>query len=142
MRVLLDTNVLLDVLLAREPHATASARVLAMAEQGTLAGFVSATSVTTIAYLAGKAVGERRARRHLETLLSLLAVAPVDETVLRGALQSGFADFEDAVIHEAAQGSGCQGIVTRDAQGFRRSRLPVYAPIELLALVATQSAAE
>lgn len=137
MRVLLDTNIILDVLLAREPHVEASARVLALAERGVLAGFISASSVTTLAYLAGKAVGARRARQHLETILTILTVAPVDDRVLREALHAGMADFEDAVIYAAALGSGCQGIATRDAKGFRRSRIPVFAPVELLALMAS-----
>lgn len=135
MKLLFDTNVLLDVLLARPPHAEASARVMTGVEAGVITGVIGATSVTTIVYLATKAVGARRARRHVETLLSLFAIAPITEAVLRGALSLGFADFEDAVLYEAARATRCQGIVTRDAQGFKRAQLPVYLPAELLAML-------
>lgn len=133
MRLLLDTNVLLDVLLAREPHVGASAAVLSAVETGALTALVCATSITTIHYLAAKAVGARRARRHIETVLSLCDVAPVDEEILRDALALGFADFEDAVLHEAARRARCGGIVTRDQTGFKRATLPIYSPDEVVA---------
>ncbi len=137
MRVLIDTNILLDVLLARAPHAEPAVRILAAVESGVVTGVISATSVTTVAYLATKGGGARRAKGHLRTLLSLCEVAPVTETVLSNALDLGFADFEDAVIHEAARVARCTGIVTRDAQGFKRADLPVYSPNELLAVLQT-----
>ena len=138
MRVLLDTNVVLDVLLEREAHVGASAAVLAAVEAGLLTGLLGATSVTTIHYLAARAVGARRARRHVETLLSLCDVAPVNEDVLRDALGLGFEDYEDAVLHEAARAARATGIITRDPQGFKRSVLPVYSPEELLASLRTR----
>lgn len=59
------------------------------------------------------------------------------EAVLSSARDLGFADFEDAVIHEAARAARCTGIVTRDAQGFKRADLPVYSPNGLLAVLQT-----
>lgn len=135
MRLLLDTNVLLDVLLARSPHADAAVRILAAVEADVVTGVIGATSVTTVFYLATKAVGVRRAKGHVRTILSLFEVAPVTEAVLARALELGFADFEDAVIHEAARAARCTGIVTRDAQGFKRADLPMYSPTELLAVL-------
>lgn len=55
--------------------------------------------------------------------------------VLRGALEAGFPDFEDAVLHEAARAARCQRIGTCDSRGFKRSQLPVYALREFLALI-------
>ena len=138
MRLLLDTNVLLDVLLARSPHADAAVRILAAVEAGVVTGVIGATSVTTVFYLATKAVGVRRAKGHVRTILSLFEIAPVTEAVLARALELGLADFEDAVIHEAARAARCTGIVTRDAQGFKRADLPVYSPTELLAVLQAQ----
>lgn len=133
MRVLLDTNVVLDVLLQRGPHVADSAAVLSVVESGVVTGLISATTVTTIYYLVEKALGAGRARKHVDTLLSICEVAPVTEEVLREALALGFADYEDAVLHEAARRARAQGIVTRDQRGFRRADLAVYTPAELLA---------
>ena len=133
MKVLLDVNVVLDVLLDRAPHADASTAVLALAEARRLHAVVAATSVTTIHYLIRKATTPRTARRHLETLLAICDVAPVDGDAVRSALGLGFGDYEDAVLHEAARAARCRGLVTRDAAGFRKALLPVWSPEELLA---------
>lgn len=135
MRVLFDTNVVLDVLLDRQPHAGPAIQLFEQVAQRRLQGLLGATTVTTIHYLTEKAVGRKRARGHLETLLGLFEVAAVDRAVLTGALELGFGDFEDAVLHEAAAHAGATGIVTRDIAGFRVARLTVYAPDELVTLV-------
>ncbi len=140
MKVLFDTNVVLDVLLARKPHATTAAQVFALVERGKMRGSVCATTVTTIYYLATRAVGPKGAEKHLRQLLSLFEVAPVTSAVVTSALDLGFADFEDAVVHEAACACGASAIVTRNAKDFARASLPVLSPVELLAAVAAAEA--
>ncbi len=140
MKVLFDTNVVLDVLLARKPHATAAARLFALVERGEIQGSVCATTITMIHYLAARAVGPKGAEKHLRQLLSLFEVAPVTSDVVTRALDLGFADFEDAVVHEAARVSGASAIVTRNAKDFARADLPVLSPIELLAAVTAAGA--
>ncbi len=135
MRVLFDTNVVLDVLLNRQPHAMAAAQLMAYVEQRRLQGLVAATSVTTIHYLATRAVGSAGAKRHVEALLSLFDVAAVDRKVLSDALPLSFPDYEDAVVHEAARHAGATGIVTRDQEGFVKATLPIYRPDELLTML-------
>ena len=137
MKVLFDTNVVLDVLLAREPHAIPAARLFALADEGVLDGYVCATTVTTIDYLARKAAGQRAAEGLVRSLLTFFRVAAVDEAVIRGAIDAGMPDFEDAVAVEAARAVGAEGIVSRDAKGFRGLSLPVWLPEELLAMIDT-----
>jgi predicted nucleic acid-binding protein len=133
MRVLLDTNVILDVLLERRPHAGAAAQVLALVDAGRLEGAAGATSVTTVHYLAGKALGRQKADALVRRLLDVVAIAPIDAHLLLAATRLGFDDFEDAVIHEAARAWGADGLVTRDLSGFRHATLPVFDAPELLA---------
>lgn len=137
MKVLFDTNVVLDVLLARGPHAATAAQLFACVERGEMQGVVCATTVTTIHYLARRAVGPKAAQKHLRQLLSLLAVAPVTGEVVASALDLGFSDFEDAVVHEAARACGAVAIVTRNGQDFAKASLPVLSPAELLAVLVT-----
>ena len=61
-RALFDTNVVLDVLLNREPHAQASAQALALVERGEVQGFLCATTVTTVHSIAAKMLSANRAR--------------------------------------------------------------------------------
>ena len=132
MKILFDTNVILDVLLDREPFSGDAAFLMSLVEQSEIIGFICATTVTTIYYLAAKALGHQAASRHIRTLLSLFVVAPVNRVVLEGAAASKFKDFEDAVIHASAIHAGAEYIVTRNSADFKESRLPVFSPTDLI----------
>ena len=88
MRVLLDTNILLDVLLDREPWAEHSSSILSMADRGEIQGLACATSFTTIFYLLHKELGGDEARSAVSDLLNMLEVASVCRSVLEGAVRS------------------------------------------------------
>jgi predicted nucleic acid-binding protein len=133
MKVLFDTNVVLDVLLAREPHANVAAQLFALVDSGKLEGVISATTVTTVHYIATDAVGRKKAQKHLRELMTLFEVAPVDRSVLARAMDLEFPDFEDAVLHEAGRAFGAAAIVTRNRKDFSNASLPVFDPVELLA---------
>ena len=134
MKVLYDTNVILDVLLDRPRFAEPAAALLAHAERGEIQGFVCATTVTTIFYLARKALGREQARRQIGDILSILDVAPVNRVVLERAARSKMEDFEDAVITESARQVQARIIVTRDVRDFAKAPIPVHSPSSLLAL--------
>ena len=131
MKILFDTNVILDLLLDREPFSTPAARLFSLVDTGDLTGFICATTVTTVHFLARRTVGDRRARREIGSMLDLFDVAPVSLAVLEGALESKFTDFEDAVMYHAALNVNADGIVTRNAVDFKRATISVYAPEEL-----------
>jgi predicted nucleic acid-binding protein len=135
VKVLFDTNVVLDHLLEREPHADNAERLLSLVDAGKVDGVICSTTATTIHYLASKAVGRSAAMDYIRKLLAIFDVACVDREVLLGALDLGFPDFEDAVLHEAACRVGAAAIVTRNGKGFARSALPVFDPAELVAAV-------
>jgi predicted nucleic acid-binding protein len=131
LRVLIDTNVVLDVMLNREPHAEASAEVLSRVEAGSLTGCICATTVTTIHYLATRTLGSERSLAEVKKLFSLFEITPVSRSILEAALDLGFADYEDAVIHEAARQVSAQGIVTRNPRHFKKAAIPIYTPEEI-----------
>lgn len=135
MRVLFDTNVVLDVLLDREPYSEVAAQLLSLVDTGRLEGVVCATTVTTIHYLASRAANQGAAKRYVGELLALFDVACVDRPVLLSALGLDFSDFEDAVLHESALAVGATAIVTRNGKDFANAALPVFDPPELLAAV-------
>lgn len=137
MKILFDTNIILDLLLDRAPFADAAAELFAKVEDGTIVGYLCGTTVTTIHYLTAKVVGSVRAKNEVGKLLSLFEVAPVNRAILESALNAGFADFEDAVIHEAADHSGAEAIVTRNLKDFKKSRVAVYHSIELAGILKT-----
>ena len=127
-RILFDTNVVLDVLLDRQPYVEASAAAWAAAETGVSEGLLAAHAVTTIHYLLRKEVGSVKARRILSAILRVFGVAAVDHKVVQEALQLTLSDFEDAVTAAAARLAGCECIVTRYPKGFRGSPVRSLTP--------------
>lgn len=133
MTVLVDTNVVLDVLLAREPFAGSATALFALVDEGHVDGVLGATTVTTVLYLTARARGSVVARHIVDDLLALFDVASVDGFVLRRALALDAQDYEDAVNHEAGANAGASLVVTRDATGFASLELPAFTPDEFLA---------
>lgn len=141
MKVLFDANVLLDVLLAREPHLDTARKLVALVDAQRIEGYVCATAVTTLYYIGAKTLGRNDVRASLRTLLGMFRVAPVDGEVLRHALDAtDFSDYEDAVVHGAAHAAGCVAVVTRDEDGFANATMAVFQPPALLAAVVAGSA--
>jgi predicted nucleic acid-binding protein len=132
LKVIVDTNVVLDVLLARQPFAPAAAKLFALAEQSRIDACVCATTVTTVDYLLSQSLPRNKAREAVRGLLTIFDVALVNRSVLERALASPMRDFEDAVLAEAGVLAGARIIVTRNARDFSRASLPVLTPQEFL----------
>lgn len=132
MKVLLDTNVVLDVLLDRKPHVADSAGIFRLVEEGKVAGLLCATTLTTLDYLLAQSLGRPDSRAVLVRLMRLFEIAPVTRAVMEGALRSAMADFEDAVLVQAAQQSGADAIITRNPKDFSKASLPVFDPRQFL----------
>jgi predicted nucleic acid-binding protein len=135
MKLLVDTNVVLDVLLDRSPHAQASAAIWAAVETGAAEGVLAAHAVTTIHYLMSRERGPAAARRIVASILQVFGIAAVDEGVIQHALHLQWSDFEDSVTAAAAEAAGCDVIVTRDPRGFRRAAVHIVAPEAAVALL-------
>jgi len=136
VKVLFDTNIILDLLLNRQPFADDAAQLISRVEQSEITGFLCATSVTTIHYLMAKALDNKRAVAHLRQLLSLFEIAPVNRAVIEKALESGFSDYEDAVIDQAASHAGAQYIITRNIKDFKNASVPAYTPTGFIQVLA------
>ena len=134
-KVLVDTNVILDVFLERQPHRDASAAVWAAIETRTAEGLLSAHAVTTIHYLYEKRAGRIEARQAVAAILRVFGIATINRDVIQDALDLPFADFEDAVTCAAAQRAQCDLIVTRDPRGFRGSHVLWVSPEQALPLL-------
>lgn len=137
MKVLFDTNIVLDVILAREPFWEVASQLTARVEQKDIEGFLGATTLTTVHYLVAKAEDRDRALTAIRRLLGLFQIARIDHSVLERAALSPIEDFEDAVLHEAAKAEALDAIVTRNRKDFRQATILILAPEELEAFLAT-----
>lgn len=118
MKLLVDTNVVLDVVLDREPWALEAARLLSAIEEGKAEGYLAGHAVTTVYYVVSKSRDEETARRAVSDLLDILEVIPPTDAIFRRALTLSMADYEDAVQAACALRVGADTIVTRNARDF------------------------
>ena len=136
MRLVLDTNVVLDVLLERAPFDADGVKVMSAVETGAAEGFLCATTITTIHYLTAKAVGRKVAEKHIAVLLRIFRIAAVTESVLSSALGSKAKDFEDAVLLEAARTVSADVIVTRNPSDFQKSAgISIHMPADIVRIL-------
>ena len=136
MKILIDTNVVLDLLLRRRPFALAAAKVFKLVNSFGVEAYLSAHAITTIDYVLRKVMPQEQRRTTLTRLLSRLDVAPIDRAVFQEALVSNLKDFEDAVTHAAAVAISAEFIVTRNTRDFVNGTIPALDPELFLALIA------
>ena len=138
MRVLLDTDVVLDLVLAREPFAQASAQLFKLHEQGKIDVYIAAITPINVFYITWKFKGGQAARQAVELLLGSLGVCPLSHGVLDEAYKLPFADYEDAVQHASATANGLETIVTRDINDYKNATVPVFSPTDFLVRLESQ----
>jgi len=139
VNVLLDTNSVLDVLLAREPWQTDAQAIWRAHEDGLITAYVSASSMTDVYYIVRRLVGADIARESVRTCITTFEVCTVDRTVLLDADRLSGPDFEDNVQIACALTAGLAAIVTRDPRGFIDSPITIMSPDELVRRLAIRS---
>lgn len=135
MRILVDTNVILDVLLDRQPFSGPAARLFALIENSLVEAFVCATTITTVDYLLTQSLPRSTAKQALLRLMELFEIAPVNRPVIEEALRGRMVDFEDAVLASAANLVGASAVVTRNTKDFKHSPVKAVDVIEILSLL-------
>ena len=136
MKVLFDTNIILDVLLNREEFVELSASLVSMSEKKEIQGYLCATTMTTIDYLVAKEYDRKKANTEIQKLLNIHSISEVNRQVLDLAINSQFKDFEDAVQYYSGKCVGVDCLVTRNLKDYKGTQLAVYSPSELLSVIA------
>lgn len=133
MKILVDTNVILDVLLKREPFYHDGAKVLNLSSKGNVDLFVSASAVTDIYYIANQTIKNRSEIKNLlSRLLKVVSIASVSEDMIKRALELPWKDFEDSVQYSVALLQEMEGIVTRNPNDYKEAEIDIWMPEELL----------
>lgn len=132
MKVLLDTNVVLDLLLKREPFVDFAEEIFIKIEHKDIVGFLCPTSITTIYCLLNKHADKNRCNEAIKTLLELFEIIKLDKKILLESLENSGTDFEDSVIYTSAHFTDIDVIITRDRKGFKNSKIEVLSPNEFL----------
>jgi len=137
--LLLDTNVVLDVILARAPWDGDAVLLLDAISRGHARGFVAGHAVTTVHYIVQRSKGRAAAATAVNDLLQLVDVVPLALSDFGRALSLGIADYEDAVQAAAYLRIGADTLVTRNARDFTGAPVVTRSAGEVLALLATSS---
>jgi predicted nucleic acid-binding protein len=133
MNVLIDTNVILDILLRRDPHYENAARINVLSEKGYIRSYISASAATDIFYVVKKELKDKdRALELFKKLLITTRIASVTEAGIHEALELKWDDFEDAVQYVAGQNISAEYIITRNPKDFAGSEITVLSPGEFL----------
>lgn len=133
MRVLIDTNVILDILQKREPFFTDSYRALRRALENDAECLISASAATDIFYVLRKSLGSaQQAKEHIDQLAQVVSFADVQGMDIHTALMRAMPDFEDAVVDAVAERSGASYIFTRNIKDFTGSVVPAILPADFL----------
>ncbi len=135
VRVLLDTNVILDLLLRRDPWYTQAQSFWQARDAGQMITFLPTSSITDLYYIGVRQVGRAAARQGIEWCLQEMGMIPVTRVILQTALALAGSDFEDDVVIACAQRGQCQFIATRDGTGFHNSPVPALEPLSIAVLL-------
>ena len=134
MKIFVDNDVILDVILEREDFQY-SQRLLALVEQKRFTAFTSPLIFTNSFYIVARLKDKKTAWTALKKVRLLFRVSKVTEEIVDLALASDFSDFEDAIQYYTAVNQRVDYLVTRNKKHYAASKIPIASPQELLAIL-------
>ena len=135
-RILIDTDVILDLFFDREPFSENAAKVLSLCEKKDIIGFVTPVIISNVYYLLSQKAKQEKVIEKLKILMSILEVLVIDKNAIIVALNSKFKDFEDALQNYSAELNGeIDIIITRNTKDYKKSKFGIMNPENFLKLV-------
>ena len=132
MKLLIDTNIILDVLCKREGLYEGSAKIFKLCELRQMEGIISALSIPNIVYIMRKELDGDRNRDILEILSIIFRISDLKADDLKKAAEMNFRDYEDALQNVCAERMKADYIITRNKRDFAGSKVPAFSPEEFL----------
>lgn len=132
MRILLDTDVVLDYILENEGHFDNSEQIFTYLNTNVIEVFVGSITPINVFYIIRKRKGKEIAFQAVRFLLDSVQFCVADQKIMENAFSLGFSDYEDAVQSASAIGEGLDAIVTRNTKDYLKSPIQVYSPAEFL----------
>lgn len=132
MRVLIDTNIILDYILNREPYGDYARRIVEACKEKKLSGCIAAHTVPNIFYILRRDYSVEERREILLALCQLFDVSGINADKIQNALKNkSFSDFEDCLQMECAKEYHADYIVTRNTADFAASNIPCMEPEQI-----------
>lgn len=133
MKILIDTNIILDFLTKRQPYFANAEKIFKMCSDNTLEGCIAAHSVMNSFYILRKTYSADERREILKNICNITSVIGIDKVKLINALDNAdFKDMEDCLQAECAVAFGTDFIVTRNVKDFTESSITAVTPDDFL----------
>lgn len=132
MKIFLDTNVMIDLIIERQPFYNEIAIIITLAEKSDVEIYTSSLSFVNTFYVASKDYPKNHVLETLKKFRIICNVSLIDEFNVDKSLISNFEDFEDAIQYNSAVHHNCDFIITRDKNGFKNSKITVLSPKDFL----------
>jgi predicted nucleic acid-binding protein len=133
MKILIDTNVIIDILEHREPFFKDSYKVIQLSLEGKLEAVMSVGAVTDVYYIINKGIRDStKAREKIVGLTTLIRICDTFAVDITAALPMNISDFEDAVVSAIAKREKADYIITRNGKDFTNSPVPAISPAQFL----------
>jgi predicted nucleic acid-binding protein len=140
MKLLIDTNVVLDILLRREPHYENAAKIAVLSENNHIECYISASAATDIYYISNKELRNKdTAIALLENLLKTFRIATVSESCILEALNLKWNDFEDCVQYTAGKNINVDYIITRNTSDFSKSQIKAISSDDFMQIISKEN---
>ena len=136
MELLIDSNVVLDVILNREPFFKSSEKVLRLGLNPSINTYVTASSITDIYYISYRTLRDNElVYNWLSRIFNFVKISTVTSEHIYNAVSLRWKDFEDSVQYSVAKFNNMDGIVTRNMKGFNNSDVKIFTPEEVLKFI-------
>jgi len=136
MKILVDTNIILDVLLKREPHIKAAQIIMTKCADREITGYLAAHSIPNIFYVLRKNYSQEERRKFIRNLCEIFRISDLSAEKIMSAIDNEqFSDFEDCLQEECAVAETVDYIVSRNLADFKQSRVKVVEPDEFMKLL-------
>jgi len=136
--IFIDTDVIIDFLIDREPHSREAAIIFTLIEQKKLKGYVSSLTFSNLYYVLRKIESHNKVIAKLDSISRLLTILKVDQQTIKLAIASGFPDFEDSIQYNCALGyKKIDVLITRNIKDYKGSQIPVMTPAIYLKMVSS-----
>ena len=127
--IFIDTDVVLDFLLNREPFSTFAAIIFTLSEQSKINAYISPLTISNCYYILRKLASHKKVINNLQKLLIITNITSISKQDVVLALNSKFNDLEDAIQHfSAISHSKIDVILTRNIKDYKNSEVPVMTP--------------
>jgi predicted nucleic acid-binding protein len=136
--IFIDTDVIIDFLIDRNPHSREAAIIFTLIEQKKLRGYVSSLTFSNLYYVLRKVESHNKVISKLDSISKMLTILKVDQRIIKDSIASGFSDFEDSIQYNCALDfKKIDVLITRNTKDYKNSEIPVMTPADYLKTVSS-----